>query len=307
MKRAIIATIYNEANNVSRWWESLSRQTVLPDEIVIVDGGSTDGTWEILQQLAAQCPVPVKLEQRHCNIAQGRNRAITLTDAEIIAANDAGSFPDKNWFGEISRPLVESSKFEVVGGHTENVYENEFQKMLERLEPHVTDSPEVVSPSSRNVAFRRQAWADAGGYPEWLTLTAEDALFNFALHKIGKPFAYNPLAIVKWPVRDTPEAYLKMLRSYGYGAAEARLYTGNFMRNLAVTLFPPALLLSRHRQNHLKFRYQKNAAAALGWLAGKVKGNRAPLDWRRFDGVLLSPAAQIHFQRLARKTEEASR
>jgi glycosyltransferase involved in cell wall biosynthesis len=40
MKRALISTRYNEADNGSCWWKSIVRQTVPPDEIVIVDGGS---------------------------------------------------------------------------------------------------------------------------------------------------------------------------------------------------------------------------------------------------------------------------
>ena len=30
MRTALIATLYNEADNVSRWWDCLMRQTVLP-------------------------------------------------------------------------------------------------------------------------------------------------------------------------------------------------------------------------------------------------------------------------------------
>jgi len=296
MRRALIATLFNEVENVVRWWDCLLRQTDLPDEIVIVDGGSTDGTWEKLQALAKQSPVPVRLHQQRCNIAEGRNLAIRLTDAEIIAANDAGSFPAANWFNEITRPLLENQQLDVVGGFSENLFENEFQKFVEQFEgqPDQPTKAENVYPSSRNVAFRRQVWVEVGGYPEWLTLTGEDALFNFELHKLGKQFFFNPVAIVRWPVRATPRAYFKMYYSYGYGAAEARLYPGNFIHHWLVTLIPPLLLLSRHRFKHLKFRYQKNAASALGWLAGRLKGKRAPDDWQAVGGILLSPQARAN-------------
>jgi glycosyltransferase involved in cell wall biosynthesis len=296
MKRALISTLYNEADNVSRWWESIVRQTVPPDEIVIVDGGSKDGTWEKLQELARQSPVPVKLKQQRCNIARGRNLAVQNATADIIAATDAGSFPEQNWFAEITRPLVENHGLDVVGGHSKNLFENEFQKFLEQFEipPAMPASPAEIYPSSRNVAFRRKAWADVGGYPEWLTLTAEDALFNFELHKIGRQFFYNPAAIVHWPVRDTAKACFKMYYSYGYGAAEARLYTQNYLRHWFITIFPPLLLLSRHRFRHLKFRYQKNAASAFGWLAGRIKGHPVPDNWHEVDGIILSPEALAH-------------
>jgi glycosyltransferase involved in cell wall biosynthesis len=294
MKIALIATLFNEADNVSRWWDSIVRQTMLPDEICIVDGGSTDGTWEKLQELARHSPVRVKLQQQRCNIAEGRNRAIEATDAEIIAASDAGSFAAANWFEEITQPLMKDEKLDVVGGRSVPLVENDFQRELldwDGPEPE-PPSPDKVYPSSRNIAFRRSAWAAVGGYPEWLTLTAEDALFNFQLHAAGKFFTYRRAAVVHWPTRENASAYFKMLYHYGYGAAEARLYAPYYFRRLVITLFPPLLLLSHHRFRHLKFRYQKNAASALGWLKGYLKGRRPPDDWRRVKGILLSPSAQ---------------
>jgi len=40
MKRALIATLFNEANNIAKWWGCIGSQTVLPDELVIVDSGA---------------------------------------------------------------------------------------------------------------------------------------------------------------------------------------------------------------------------------------------------------------------------
>ncbi|HEY4415400.1 MAG TPA: glycosyltransferase [Verrucomicrobiae bacterium] len=294
MKRALIATLFNEADNVLNWWQSLCRQTVLPDEIIIVDGGSRDGTWEKLQELARQSPIPSRLKQQRCNIAEGRNLAIQLTNAEIIAATDAGCFTENNWFDEITRPLIENKKIDVVGGRSIIVAENEFQKLARSLEspPAEPTTAAEVLPSSRNVAFRRQAWLEVGGYPEWLTLTAEDALFNFELQKIGKVFHYQPEAVVRWPMRENETAYLKMCYTYGYGAAEAQLYAANFQQRLVTMIFPPLLLLSRHRFKHFGFRWRKNTANARGWLAGRWRGQPVPKSWKSIDGVLLSPEAQ---------------
>ncbi len=296
MKVALIATVFNEAGNLSRWWQCLQSQTLPPYEIVIVDGGSTDGTWETLQSLARESSVPVKLKQLRCNIAAGRNRAIELTDAEIIAATDAGSFPEPEWLQEITRPLMEDEVLEVTGGLNVSNEVTPFQKFLAALEPREETgvSGGEIHPSSRNTAFRRQAWADVGGYPEWLTLAAEDSLFTHQLNLIGRKFFYNPKAVVHWTIRDTEAAYFKLLYRNAYGAAEAKLYWPYFRQRIIIALCPPLLLLSKHRFRHFRFRYLKNFSSAHGWIAGKLFGRRLPHGWKRKAGVLLSPEAQQH-------------
>ena len=299
MKVALIATVFNEAGNLSRWWDCLQVQTVAPDELIVVDGGSTDGTWEQLQALAAASQFPVKTEQRRCNIAGGRNRAIELTTAEIIAATDAGSFPDPDWLDEITKPLRTDKTLDATGGLNLCNDATPFQKFLAKLEPREETGvgEGEVHPSSRNTAFRRQAWIDVGGYPEWLTLAAEDALFTHELTKIGRRFFYNPKAVVHWTVRDQAPDYFKLLYRNAYGAAEAQLFWPYFRRRILISLCPPLLLCSRHRFHHLKFRYLKNFSSARGWVAGKLFGRQHPPDWQRIDGILLSPEAQKHLNR----------
>ncbi|MEI9897541.1 MAG: glycosyltransferase [Chthoniobacter sp.] len=294
MKRALIATVYNESANLVRWWRTLMQQTVMPDEIVIVDGGSNDGTWEQLQSLTRESPVPLKLEQRRCNIAEGRNRAIELTDAEIIASTDAGSFPEPEWFAEITGPLMEDEVLELTGGLSIVSTDSSFQRFLAKFEATQLNgiSPGQLNPSSRNTAFRRRAWAAVGGYPEWLTLAGEDALFTLQLNRIGRTRYYNPKAIVHWEFRESASAYFKLLYRNGYGAAEAGFAGGNFLRQALIVIFPPLLLLSIHRFRYLKFRYLRNYCNARGWIEGYLKGHRPPPDWRRMDGLLLSPEAQ---------------
>lgn len=293
-KRALIATLYNEAGNLHRWWDCIRKQEVQPDEIVIVDGGSKDGTWQMLQDLARESPVPVRLKQQRCNIAEGRNLAIQLTEADVIAANDAGSFPQPAWFKEITQPLMADPELDVVGGRSVNLVENDFQKIIADLQGAPTEpkGPEEVYPSSRNIAFRRQVWARIGGYPEWLTLTGEDALFNHNLHKIGCRFYYGREAVVVWMARNDATAYFKMLRSYGYGAAEAGLFGKTFLVSTVISLCPLLLLLSKRRTNLFWLRYRKYLSSSLGWFAGWLWGHRPPKGWSRVGGVWLSPEAQ---------------
>ena len=46
---SVAATVLNEVDDIDALVESLMQQTLAPAEVIIVDGGSTDGTWERLE------------------------------------------------------------------------------------------------------------------------------------------------------------------------------------------------------------------------------------------------------------------
>jgi glycosyltransferase involved in cell wall biosynthesis len=297
---ALIATVYQEGQGIRRWLDALAAQTEAPEEFVVVDGDSTDDTVAQITGYSwpAGFPKPRVIVQR-CNIAAGRNLAIQNTVQPIIVSTDAGSFPDPDWLGEITRPLLEDSTLDVVGGQSFTTAETDFQQFLRTFEPGY-DDPKIANgdfSSSRNIAFRRETWASVGGYPQWLTLAAEDALFNFQLRAIRRRMRVNAKAIVRWQERPTANAYFKMLYRNGFGAAEARMYAPYFLRRLLIAAFPPLLLLSHHRFAHLKFRYCKNLSSAMGWVAGKLTGRRPPNNWRGIAGGLLSPESQLCYAR----------
>lgn len=53
---SVISTVLNEVDAIDALLDSLMQQSVPPAEIVIVDGGSTDGTWEKLQAAQQRFP-----------------------------------------------------------------------------------------------------------------------------------------------------------------------------------------------------------------------------------------------------------
>src|SRR5687768_5996005 len=93
---SVIATVKNEGDNLHRLLESLCEQTRPADEIVIVDGGSTDNTLNVLHRYTARLPLQV-LCCPGCNISEGHNRAIEVAHGDIIAATDAGQYLAPKW------------------------------------------------------------------------------------------------------------------------------------------------------------------------------------------------------------------
>ncbi len=224
LKVSLIATVRNEKNNAADWLEGIWKQTYLPDEIIIVDAGSTDGTVELLNSMAEKSPIPILvLVEPGVNIARGRNLAIEQAKNEIVAITDFGCRPTTDWLEKIVLPFVIDPDIEVVAGWYE-VLDRKGNRLNRRAWPqlHQVD-PGTFIPSSRSLAVTRSAWIKAGKYPEWLTLTGEDTYFGFELKRFCSRWAFVPDAIVLWVGPDTIREYWKKVTQWSVGDGESGL------------------------------------------------------------------------------------
>lgn len=216
MKVSFITTVFNEEEIISKFLDSLLAQSKLPDEIVIVDGGSSDSTVAKIKN--SKFKILVKLGNR----AVGRNEAIRKATGDIIVCSDAGCILDKSWLKNIAEPFKES-KIDVVAGYYKPIARNAFQKCLAAYTCVMPDrvKPKNFLPSSRSIAFKKSAWQKVGGYPENLD-TCEDLVFAKKLKKAGYKFKTRVDAIVYWPQRkNLKEAALQFYR-YAEGDGKAR-------------------------------------------------------------------------------------
>lgn len=222
---AVVSTVFDEAANIERFVTSLLEQTVRPDQIVIVDGGSTDGTWETLLALGAAHPQLTVRSAPGANISRGRNLAIGETDADLIAVTDAGTDLDPCWLVAITAALRADDGVDVVAGWFEPGGGTDFGRLLAAITLPLLDEidPEAFLPSSRSVAFRRGCWARVGGYPEWLQ-HCEDLVFDIALKEAGCRFHFAPDAVVTWEARSTLRQFFRQYRLYARGDAHALLW-----------------------------------------------------------------------------------
>ncbi len=223
---SVIATVLNEVASIEALLQSLAEQTRLPDEIVIVDGGSTDGTLERLQAFAARSPLPMQVLSRPgANISAGRNAAIAAARGEIIASTDAGVRLGRTWLERLIAPFEGPNAPDVVSGFFVPEPRTLFERVLGAITlPALGEvRAEAFYPSSRSVAFRRAAWEAVGGYPEWLDY-CEDLVFDFALRDAGFTFAFAPGAIAHFRPRPTLKAFIKQYYRYARGDGKADLW-----------------------------------------------------------------------------------
>jgi len=58
---SVVVPTLNDRDGLDQLIQALAQQTRAPDEVVVVDGGSTDGTKELLETWRAETDVPVKI------------------------------------------------------------------------------------------------------------------------------------------------------------------------------------------------------------------------------------------------------
>ncbi len=270
LRTALILTVLNEAATLNALLDSVAQQCVPPDEVVVVDGGSNDGTLQALRSWSGQLPLRV-LEAPGANIARGRNVAIAATTAELLAVTDAGVRLETDWLERLHERLT--PEVEVVSGFFRADARTTFERALGATTlPHAKDvAPEKFLPSSRSVLFRRRAWERVGGYPEWLDY-CEDLVFDLSLRRAGCRFAFAPDAIAWFRPRQTLRAFFRQYFLYARGDGKADLWRVRHAIRYATYLLAATILMRFRR---------------LWWLMvpGVVAYTRRPYQRLNFDGL----------------------
>jgi glycosyltransferase involved in cell wall biosynthesis len=98
MRISVVMCTFNGAAYLPRQLHSLAAQTRRPDELVVFDDGSTDGTVEILRSFAASAPFTVRWQTHPENLGQAANFQLALSAAngDILALCDQ----DDVWYPE---------------------------------------------------------------------------------------------------------------------------------------------------------------------------------------------------------------
>ncbi len=217
----VIATVRNEADSIGRLLDSLLAGHRVPDEIVIADGGSTDGTHEQVQARAAADP-RIRAVLAPGNRSVGRNAAVRTARHAVIACTDAGVEAEPAWLDRLTRPLDGDPSIDVVTGFYRPVGETPFERAAGVVSAPSLGEIDLTRflPSTRSIAFRRRAWERVGGFDETLSHN-EDTPFALALKAAEFRFAFAPDAIVRWRPRGSWRAFLHQHRRFGTGDGEA--------------------------------------------------------------------------------------
>ena len=242
LKVSLVTTVKDSADHVGEFLASIRAQTRMPDEIVVVDGGSTDGTLERLRKAEGI----TLIEEPGANISRGRNLAIQAATHDVLAVSDADCVLEPAWLERLLEPI------EAGGDVSMGAYVPVVDGFLQACIAAVNlPSPEELDeatfmPSARSVAFRRSALEAAGGYPEWLDI-GEDMYVNHRWRELGLDLRLARGAVVHWRLRRGLRATWRQYFRYARGDAIAGMHPERHALRFAVYGGLAAALLLRRR------------------------------------------------------------
>ena len=247
---SIILTELNEIKEIERAVSSLLTQIPPAAEVIVVDGGSTDGAWEWLEAEAARDPRLIAIRDLSCSlkysagpVSRGRNVAIRAAQSPIIACADAGCSYAPDWLQNLTAPIQAAQAEYALGGSCldsgSTVWDVASAPFFSvRLSPNEP----TKSCTARSMAFTRALWERIGGFPEDV-LVGEDTLFDLAARRITAP-AFISNAKARYQPGNTFRSACRQMARYAMSDGQARVRWSRLFRNAARCLLEALAFLS---------------------------------------------------------------
>src|SRR5436190_16098535 len=101
MRVSLVVPLRNEESTLPALIASIEGQTRPHDEVILVDGGSTDRTVAVAQELTRQAARYRILSAGQATPGRGRNVGIAAVQYDWIALTDAGIRLEPTWLAEL--------------------------------------------------------------------------------------------------------------------------------------------------------------------------------------------------------------
>jgi glycosyltransferase involved in cell wall biosynthesis/predicted flap endonuclease-1-like 5' DNA nuclease len=207
---SVIIPTYNYGDKVERAIRSATEQNYKPDEVIVVDDGSTDNTKDVLPSIidtvVQDTGVPVRyIRQENQGVAVARNRGIAESKSKYVCCLDADDAIDPRFLEECVKPLEHDRSIGITytglqyikpdGETGKSPWPSEFNYDAQLLRKNQIPTCCV---------FRKEMWERLGGYNQKFApggAGSEDAEFWLRAGAYGwsaKMVTAGPLFIYSW-------------------------------------------------------------------------------------------------------------
>lgn len=253
---SVVIPVLDDRAGLALTLAALAEQRRLPDEVIVVDGGSRDGSDVLARQWDdARLAVRV-LSAPGSNVGAARNAGVRAARHSWVACTDAACIPVPGWLVAID---AERADADFVAGIVLLAADNVLQRVV--AVTHYPYADELDDPSrwvaishrlfgrghspdrvgGGSMAFSVAAWRAAGGLPEDHH-AVEDRGFVLAVMAEGLHVVRSRDAAVRWPPPSTWPENARQFHRYARGDVRLRGRRRHALRAAAWALAPLAVL-----------------------------------------------------------------
>jgi GT2 family glycosyltransferase len=244
----VVIVNWNGAKFIGQCLDALTRQSVLPQEVIVVDNASTDESLSIINRYPN---VKLIALTHNSGFAHANNLAISQANKQStwIALINPDAFADPTWLEELMNAALENPDFSVIGsqlvmdldpnkldgvGDVYHVSGRVWRSGHGRTrDSYSNERKEIFSACAAAALFNKQALVSAGGFDEDYFCYVEDVDLGFRLRLLGFRCLYEPKSIARHIGSGTSSGQHSDFAAY-YGH---RNIVWTFVKNMPGMLF----------------------------------------------------------------------
>ncbi|MFL6255489.1 MAG: glycosyltransferase [Pyrinomonadaceae bacterium] len=238
---SLIVPVRDEEESMARLVSAVRAQTRQPDEVLLVDGGSTDRTVALARELTAGDVRFRVVEAGQASPGRGRNVGASEARCPWLAFTDAGIGLDPEWLERLAEKVEQEPETEVVYGN----FDPSIHTFFERCAAIAYVTPRRVQKGGawlrgRFIAsslMRREVWRRAGGFPDMRA--AEDLIFMERVEALGFQTRWAPGARIWWQLQPNLARTFRRFALYSkhnVWAGRQRFWHYGILRQYALAL-----------------------------------------------------------------------
>lgn len=130
---SIVVPLFNEEESLPElvdWIEKVCSEHGYVHEVIMIDDGSTDSSWQVVQELAAQYPAVKGIKfQRNYGKSAALNEGFKAASGNVVITMDADLQDSPDEIPELYR-MITADGFDLVSGWKKKRYDNALTKNL---------------------------------------------------------------------------------------------------------------------------------------------------------------------------------
>lgn len=239
-----VIPLYNGAPFIREAIQSILGQILVPDEIIVVDDGSTDAGPDIVADMARHHPIRI-LTKTNGGQSSARNLGVDHANGDLIAFLDQDDIWYPDHLAKLVKPFLQRRTVELGWSYSDLDEINEAGEMISR---ELLKTSSALHPKRNLVAcltrdmfilptaslISRQAFKAIGGFNEQLSGYEDDDLF-LRLFQAGYENVFLPESLSKWRIYQKSSSYSPRM------AVSRAIYA-----KMLIERFPDDMDLPRH-------------------------------------------------------------